>query len=125
MKISRDARKKYQLSDFMYSDFGNLIFDGDIYTVRKFIQKINEKKDLINYPELAIKAAYFNAMALIYEIYDAIIEKYKKETHNEDLEEDLYDHLEKVFDLEEIEESIEMFTKEFPPEKIYEDQIDF
>jgi hypothetical protein len=124
MKISRDARKKYQLSEFKYSDVGNIIFDGDIYTVRKFTQKINEKKDLINYPELAVKTAYFNAMALIYEIYDAIIEKYKKETQNEDIETDLYDHLEETFDLKEIKESIELFSEDFPPEKVYEDKID-
>ena len=124
MKIMRDARKKYQLSEYTFSDFGNLIFNGDIYAVRKFIQQINEKKDLINYPELAIKTAYFNAMALIYEIYDAIIEKYKKDTQNDNIAEELYDHLENVFGSEEIKESIEALTKEFPPENVYENIID-
>ena len=123
MKILRDARKKYHLSEFTFSDLGNLIFSGDIYTIRKFIQKINEKKDLINYPELAIKAAYFNAMTLIYEIYDALIEKYKKDTQNEDITEELYDHLENVFGTDELKESIEELINEFPPEQIYEDKI--
>lgn len=124
MKISRDARKKYQFTDFKFSELGNLIFDGDIYSVRKFIQKVNEKKDLISYPEMAVKTGSFNAMALIYEMYDSIFEKYKKDTLNEDIIEELYDHLEKTFGPKKLKNLITLLVKEFPPKELYDEQID-
>jgi len=59
MKISRDARNKYEIAEFKFSDKGNIEFDGNIHLVRKFVQKLNQKRDLINYPEIAIRIGEF------------------------------------------------------------------
>jgi len=65
MKISRDARNKYELNDFKFTERGNIEFEGDTHLVRLFVQKINQKRDLINYPELAVRIGEFNGMAFI------------------------------------------------------------
>ena len=92
MKLSRDARQKYNLNEFEFDDKGNIVFEGDVYSVRLFVQKLNQKRDLINYPELAIKVGQFNGMALIWEIFDDIIKKYEDETESPSIFKELYDY---------------------------------
>jgi hypothetical protein len=102
MKVSREARNKYQLKEFEFSDNGDIIFDGDIYSVRLFTQLLNQKRDLINYPEMAIKIGQFNGMALIFEIDNYLIDQYSEKTKNSSLYEDLYDYLTKKIGQEEL-----------------------
>ena len=49
MKISRDARNRYLFDEFKFSENGSIEFGGDIHLVRLFVQKLNQKKDLVNY----------------------------------------------------------------------------
>ena len=53
--ISRDARDRYQFDLSLYSLCGNVIF-ADFHAVRVFAQKMNQKRDLVHYPEQAVKA---------------------------------------------------------------------
>jgi len=46
MKISRDARNKYEFAEFKFSEKGNIEFNGNIHLVRMFVQKLNQKRDL-------------------------------------------------------------------------------
>ncbi len=123
MKISRDARNKYELNDFKLSERGNIEFGGDIHLVRLFVQKLNQKRDLINYPELAVRIGEFNGMALMYEIKKYLLDLYREETENEFLTLELFDHLkEKIGDLR-LNKAIYSLIEEFPPEKIYQGDI--
>jgi len=123
MKISRDARNKYELNDFKLSERGNIEFEGDIHLVRLFVQKLNQKRDLINYPELAVRIGEFNGMALIYEIQKYLLDLYREETENEFLTLELFDHLkEKIGDLR-LNKAIYSLIEEFPPEKIYQGDV--
>ncbi len=123
MKLSKQARNQYHLEDFSFTDSGNVIFAGDIYSVRKFIQKINQKKDLIRFPEMAYKAGHLNGMALIYKIQEHVIELYKKETKSTDLMEDLFDHINNKFSVKEIHDTLKTFIEEFPPENVYNKKL--
>ncbi len=123
MKLSIKARKQYQLDDFSFSPSGNVLFAGDIYSVRKFIQKINQTKDLIRFPELGFKTGNFNGMALIYNIQEHILELYKKETETPELMKDLYVYLSRKFNEKEIEDSLRTFIDEFPPESVYNKKL--
>ena len=118
MKLSKQARKQYQLEDFSFTHSGNVVFAGDIYSVRKFIQKINQKKDLIRFPELAFKTGNFNGMALIYKIQEHIFDMYV-ETESPVLMDDLFNHLNNKFNAKEIDDTLKTFIDEFPPESVY------
>ena len=76
--ISRDARDRYQFDHSLYSLSGNVIF-ADFHAVRVFAQKINQKRDLVRYPEQAVKSSQINAMGLIDEILHYVIELYRRQ----------------------------------------------
>ena len=122
MKISRDARNKYELNDFKFTERGNIEFEGDTHLVRLFVQKLNQKRDLINYPELAVRTGEFNGMALMYDIKKYLLELYRQETKNDFLSLELFDYLkDKVGDLK-LEKAIHSLIEEFPPEKVYREE---
>ncbi|MFX1497582.1 MAG: alpha-amylase family glycosyl hydrolase [Promethearchaeota archaeon] len=119
MKLSREARRKYGLENFKLTEKGNIEFDGDIYSVRLFVQKLNQKKDLIQYPELAIKVGQFNGMALICEVTRDLIKTYIKQTGNELLFKELYDYLSEKIGEEQLFDTTKNLVEEFPPNSIY------
>jgi glycosidase len=123
MKLSRDARQKYKLEDFKFNEKGNIEFDGDIYSVRLFVQKLNQNKDLINYPELAIKVGQFNGMALIWEILNDIIEKYEKKHTKTNLLKDLYNHLSDTIGEKTLQETTKKLLEDFPPEPVFQKKV--
>ena len=123
MKLSRDARQKYNLNEFEFDDKGNIIFEGDVYSVRLFVQKLNQKRDLINYPELAIKVGQFNGMALIWEIFDDIIKKYEDETESPSIFKELYDYLSEKIGETKLEETTKKLVEDFPPNPIFNNKV--
>ena len=123
MKISRDTRNRYGLNDFKFNERGNIEFDGDTHLVRLFVQKLNQKKDLINYPEIAIRIGDFNGMALMYEIKKYIIDLYKQETKNEFLSLELFDYLKNNIGDVRLNKAIYSMIEEFPPEKVFQEEV--
>ncbi|MBY9011276.1 MAG: alpha-amylase [Candidatus Lokiarchaeota archaeon] len=123
MKISRDARNKYELNDFKFTERGNIEFEGDTHLVRLFVQKLNQKRDLINYPELAIRIGEFNGMALMYEIKKNLLELYRLETKNESLTLELFDYLKDAVGDLRLNKAIHSLIEEFPPEKVYQEEV--
>ncbi|KPL15097.1 MAG: hypothetical protein AMJ93_16875, partial [Anaerolineae bacterium SM23_84] len=65
--VSREARDLYQFDDTLFSLSGNVIL-ANFYAGRVFAQKMNERRDLVRFPEQAVKAGHINAMGLIDEI---------------------------------------------------------
>jgi len=70
--ISRQARDRYQFDQGLFSLNGNVIF-ADFYAARLFAQKMNQSRDLIRFPEQAVKAGQINAMGLIDEILHYVV----------------------------------------------------
>jgi glycosidase len=123
MKLTREARQKYDLTNFEFNEKGNIEFNGDIYSVRLFVQKLNQKRDLINYPELAIKIAQFNGMALIWELYHDIIKLYQEETNEKTLLKELYEHLSRKIGEKTVEETTKNLIESFPPDPVFTNQV--
>ncbi len=120
MKISRDARNKYEFAEFKFSEKGNIEFNGNIHLVRMFVQKLNKKRDLINYPEIAIRIGEFNGMTLMYEINKFLFNLYKEETQNSRLNNELYEFLENKIGSSKLKEAVYSLIKEFPPDSVYQ-----
>ncbi|HNS64343.1 MAG TPA: hypothetical protein PKN11_07940, partial [Anaerolineaceae bacterium] len=76
--ISRQAREKYQFDLSLFSFDGNVIL-ANFHSARLFAQKINEKRDLVHFPEQAARAGEINAMGLLDEIMHMVIDAYRKQ----------------------------------------------
>ncbi len=124
MKISRDARTRYELDGFKFTERGNIEFGGDTHIVRMFVQKLNQKRDLINYPEIAIRIGEFNGMVIMYEVKRYVLDLYKQATNNEFLTLELFDYLKDKIGDSRLNKAIYSLVEEFPPEKIYQEKVD-
>jgi hypothetical protein len=53
--VSRQARDHYQFDQALFGLTGNVLF-ANFHAARVFAQKINQQRDLVTYPEKAVKA---------------------------------------------------------------------
>jgi len=93
--VSRQARDRYQFADSLFALSGNTIL-ANFYAARLFAQKMNQKRDLVRFPERAVRAGQINAMGLIDEISHYIIQMYREERNARAMElalRWLYEHL--------------------------------
>jgi len=119
--VSRFAREKYDFDQDLFRFDGNVIFT-DFLAARKFTQKINQKRDLVNFPEQAVKSSDINAIGLIEEILHLIISLYRKRIDTNVLS-DAYDHLEDIFGEKKVHRTLKHFVEEFPPLAVYRDEM--
>ena len=115
--ISRQSRDRYQFDQLLYSLNGNVIF-ANFHAVRIFVQKMNLKRDLLNYPEQAVKAGQVNAMGLIDEILHFVILLYQREKNPQAMAEALA-WLQSRLGEEALEQTLLAFTRDFPPLNVY------
>jgi glycosidase len=120
--VSRKVRDKYQFSESLFSLSGNVIFTNFL-AARTFAQKINEKRDLISYPEQAVKTSQLIAMGLIDEILHYIVGRYVEETGPSIIGKALSFLTEKL-ESGKIEITLHHFTDQFPPLDVYKRDID-
>ncbi len=66
--VSRQARDRYHFDLSLFGYHGNVIF-ANFHAARLFAQKINQQRDLVSYPEQAVKAGQVNALGLMDEIF--------------------------------------------------------
>jgi glycosidase len=76
--ILKKIRDKYDFDDTFFALSGNVILEN-FHAVRLFTHKLNEKIDLIKYPEKAVRSSQINAMGLIDEILHYVIYLYRQE----------------------------------------------
>lgn len=115
--ISRQVRDKYQFDQSLYALDGNVLF-ADLYAVRQFVNKVNQQRDLIHYPELAVKAGQVNALGLIDEIFHYVVYLFKQQVSKSALA-DALTSLNNGLGPEKTNEVLELFLKEFPPLGVY------
>ncbi len=120
--ISRDARDKYQFDESIFTLSGNVIF-ANFHASRKFAQKMNDKRDLINFPEQTIRAGQINAMGLIDEILHYVVEIYRRQAKPE-LMKLAVEWLSEKFGRAELEKTLRKFAEEFPSIDVYQRKID-
>ncbi len=116
--ISRYARDKYRFDQSIYQFTGNAIL-GDFNSARDFAHKINTYRDLIRFPEQAVRASDINALGLIDEILHALIAEYRTSVNPGALERVLQ-LLEGEFGTKAVSQILFQFTGNFPPVAVYQ-----
>jgi glycosidase len=119
--ISRMARERFLFDESLFSLHGNVIF-ANFHAARAFTQKLNEKLDLLNFPERALKASQVNAMGLIDELMHVVIQLYR-EKQNPLVFEQALTHLEEQFGTQEVHHTMLRFNQEFPPLAVFRKQM--
>lgn len=115
--ISRLSRDRYQFDQGLFSYNGNAIL-ANFHAARTFSRKINEKRDLVNFPETAVKAGQINAMGLIDEILHHVLHLYQEEKNPEVFSQALK-VLDKLFTKTRVDQMLLQFLAEFPPVDVY------
>ena len=115
--ISKKSRDLYQFDETIFSYNGRVIFIN-FFAARRFAQKINQKRNLANFPERAVKAGQVNAMGLMDEILHHIIHLYQQDV-NPDAVQKAYQWLEKEIGKRKLEQTLARFTYDFPPTEVY------
>lgn len=115
--VSRKARERYDFSELLFALNGNIIF-ANFHGARLFVQKMNGKRDLLNYPEQALKTGQLVSMGLIDEILHHVAHRYREEVNAVAMEKALSTLYEKV-GREKVLKTLNAFTEEFPPVEVY------
>jgi glycosidase len=115
--ISRQARDRYQFDQSIYSFNGNAVF-ANFHAARTFAQKMNRARDLVQFPEQAVKAGQINAMGLIDEILHLMVALYRQQKNPQVMLATL-ERLEKTLGLEKVNQILLAYTSEFPPLPVY------
>jgi glycosidase len=119
--ISRRARDYYRFEESLFRLSGNVIF-ANLYAVRQFVQKMNQKRDLVNYPEQAVKPGQINAMGLIDEILHYVVALYRKSVDQIVMTEAL-SALGDAVGEEKVRRVLLHFVDEFPPLAVYRHEM--
>src|SRR5947209_11366560 len=115
--VSRRSRDRYQFDQSFFQLTGNVIF-ANFHAARLFAQRMNDKRDLVNFPEQAVKAGQINAMGLIDEISHLMLENYRQQA-NPNIMRDALQALDTQFSPEAINGVIQRFADEFPALTVY------
>ena len=115
--VSRQARDHYQFDDSLFSLSGNVVF-ANFYGARAFAQKMNDKRDLVSFPEQAVKAGQINAMGLIDEILHLLVQSYRAQKNPQVMQQAL-DWLDEQVGRSETDAALRKFADEFPPLAVY------
>ncbi len=115
--ISSQVRHRYEFDEGLFSFNGNVIF-ANFQAARLFAQKMNDQRDLINYPEQAIKAGQIIAMGLIDEILHHVIEQYRQQRNPTAMAKAL-DWLDESVGTVAVNKALLQFTHEFPPLAVF------
>jgi hypothetical protein len=119
--ISRQARVRYRFDDSLFTLSGNVLF-ANFHAARVFAQKMNDKRDLVSFPEQAVKAGQINAMGLIDEISHTIVQSYRQQGNSDVMQqalEWLYDRVGQ----QATDAALRKFADQFPPLAVYSRQV--
>lgn len=119
--ISRQVRDYYDFDQSIYTYNGNVIF-ADFHAARSFTEKINQKRDLVNYPEQAVQAGQINALGLVDEILHLVFAQYRQQRYPQVLEH-MLESLYKRFGEEAVDSTLRRFSEIFPPVAVYQGRI--
>ncbi|MBU1660816.1 MAG: alpha-amylase [Chloroflexi bacterium] len=115
--ISRQTRDRYEFDASIFSLSGNAII-ANFQAARVFAQKVNAQRDLIRFPEQAVKAGQINAMGLIDEISHFIIRQYRQQKNPQVMTEAI-EWLYAYVGQEAVDSALQQFTDEFPALAVY------
>jgi glycosidase len=115
--ISRTARDRYQFDEGLFSLSGNVIL-ANFHAARTFAQKMNQTRDLVRFPEQAIKSGQINAMGLLDEILHYVFQLYRQQAAPTVMPEALT-WLEEKLGPKSVDGVLRHFADEFPALRVY------
>ncbi len=119
--ISRQARLTYQFDESLFQISGNVVL-ANFHAARIFAQRMNDKRDIISFPEKAVRAGQVNAMGLIDEILHYVVYLYRTEKKKDVLKE-AEKFLAETLGEEDLRAALKLFVEEFPPLAVFSDEI--
>ncbi len=119
--VSRQARDRYQFDSALYSISGNVIF-ANVGAARLFAQKMNQRRDLVRYPEQTVRAGDLDAMGLIDEILHFVVHLYREQKNSLVLGQAL-EWLEERLGREQVDQALQRFAESFPPLAVYRGEL--
>jgi len=119
--VSRKARDLYQFEQPLFSSSGNVIF-ANFHAARLFAQRMNQRRDLVRFPEQAVRAGQVNAMGLIDEIMHVVVGLYR-EQKNPGVMQQALDWLDERLGRERVDAALHTFADQFPPLAVYRREI--
>jgi glycosidase len=120
--VSRRARDRYLFDDTLFTITGNVVF-ANFRAARVFAQQMNEHRDLVNYPERAVKPGQLNALGLVDEILHYLVGVYR-EQHGPDVMARAITRLEERLGREAVDKTLRSFADAFPTVALYRRQTD-
>ncbi|MBE3144809.1 MAG: alpha-amylase, partial [Planctomycetes bacterium] len=119
--VSRQSRERYQFDQSLFTLNGNVIF-ANYHAARVFAQKMNQKRDLVSFPEQAVKAGQINAMGLIDEILHFVMALYRRQVNPQVMIQAL-ELLESTIGEKEVDRTLARFTTEFPTLAVFRREL--
>ncbi|MBN1666248.1 MAG: alpha-amylase, partial [Anaerolineales bacterium] len=114
--ISKTARERYQFDDTLFGLSGNVVF-ANFHAARLFAQKMNAQRDLVRFPERAVKAGQITAMGLIDEILHYLARQYRQQVNPQALDKALTWLADKLGQAE-LDATLARFVQDFPPRPV-------
>ncbi|MHB9105514.1 MAG: alpha-amylase family glycosyl hydrolase [Armatimonadota bacterium] len=119
--VSRAARDRYQFDQALFALSGNVVF-ANFHGARIFAQKMNAKRDLARFPELAVRAGQLNALGLIDEILHYVFDLYRQQVKPGVMAQAL-ETLDAELGVNAVNTALHEFTDAFPPVAVYRREI--
>ncbi|MEN6410062.1 MAG: alpha-amylase family glycosyl hydrolase, partial [Anaerolineaceae bacterium] len=116
--ISRKSRDRYQFDQSLFSLRGTVIF-ANFHAARLFAQKMNEHRDLMRFPEQAVRAGHINAAGILDEIFHLVILHYR-EQRNPQVWQRAIAWLDEELGAKALDETLLLFADEFPSLAVYQ-----
>lgn len=120
LHISRAARDRYEFDEKLFALTGKAVF-ANFHAARMFARKMNNQRDLVNFPEQAVRAGQINAMGLIDEILHYVINLYR-EQKNPAVMQAALETLDDELGRAQVDNALHAFVDEFPPVAVYSGQ---
>jgi hypothetical protein len=115
--VARDARDRYRFDESLYTITGNVVI-ANFHAARQFAHRMNQRRDLVNFPEQGVKASQVNAMALIHELTHYMFRSYREQVNPRMLEEALT-WLNANVGTASVDAALRTFAVEFPALPVY------
>ena len=120
--VARSARDRYHFDDRLFTLTGNVVL-ADFRAARAFAKSMNDRRDLLTYPEQAVSAGEINAMGLIDEILHLVVRQFREHKAPRLLS-DALDRLGSRLGDESVGGALSSFVDEFPPVSVYRRELD-
>src|SRR5215211_7194990 len=115
--VARDSRDRYRFDESLYTITGNVIF-ANFHAARLFAQRMNQKRDLVNFPEEAVKPSQINALALIHELTHYMFRMYREQQNPQVLDQ-TFEWLTQQLGPQAVDAALNKFADEFPALAVY------